>query len=168
MLSEAIPAEPSSIPGLGPPWPIACRQANQLQDQVVLHACTELADLSAAAGEPSAGLPPLRSLGNESMWAVLTPKNFLDVPGLRHRRQGRKSLVLQPSFGGRRRKQKQEHSYTLPPDPTVFRMGNGPRALGFYHRPEHLRCNRTKNSQPLRRKRRPGKNFMLHCRCCVT
>lgn len=100
------------------------------------------------------GLHPLRSPGTTTKWQVLhIPANLAHAPLLRkqHKPGG---IILQPAHGGRSRK----HAliYNPPAEPTVFRMGRGPRlddrGLGYYERPEHLRTNRTKTNA----RARPG------------
>ena len=126
----------------------------------MLHICSE----SLTAGDPGPVLPPLRSCKDESvLWQPLKPLDLRGLPLLHKRRRGPKPLVLQPSFGGKKKKSRLTHTYTLPPEPTEFHMGHGPHALGYYQRPDHLRCNRTKNRHPLQSKRRSATRT---CSCC--
>lgn len=104
-------------------------------------------------------LEPLRTPENTHRWAKLIP--LLEVnPGTWRRRYVKsKALVLQPSFGGRRRKQKGSPIHDDGP-PLRWKLGCGPTYLGYYQRPEHLQGNKTKNKHPNSCKKR---GLLLGC-----
>ena len=88
------------------------------------------------------------------MWAVNRPFNVKSVPALQTYGRRQKPLVLTPAFGGRNRKGEPVLANPAA-KPVVWKMGLGPGEkdgddgdVGYYRRPDNLRCNRRKNNGP--------------------
>ena len=88
----------------------------------------------------SSGLSPLRSLSGSTKWATLIPLSISNRSLLPRKTSSHKPLTFTPGHGGRHRKativsnENIDYSKTGP-----FKLGKGPKKLGYYPRKEHLR-----------------------------